>query len=207
MSNSTSALRGRNAGSSSFLTFQNTNYQILENIRSGIGEWNSVFGNRWRTRSRPATPTRTRAATRAAATSSRSWRSTKAGQSYTAFGFEPFTFNNELRYKTLQVQNNLTKFANKHSQTFGVYVERFQSENIFFSCCPQSAYSYNSLADFYTDANGYLANRNRTTSPMTLAQFQVRYSNIPGNDKADAAARRLVHRRLRAGRVAAVRRT
>ena len=66
----------------------------------------------------------------------------------------------------------------------GAYVERFQSENVFFSCCPQSAYSYNSLADFYTDANNYLANRSRTTSPITLAQFQVRYSNIPGNDKA-----------------------
>jgi hypothetical protein len=28
--------------STSFLTFQNSNYQLLENIRSGIGEWNTV---------------------------------------------------------------------------------------------------------------------------------------------------------------------
>ena len=183
MSNSTSALRGRNAGSASFLTFQNSNYQILENIRSGIGEWNSVFG----------TMTNSFQAGYTYQDESRDTRGGsvfpfveiyEGGQAYTAFGYEPFTFNNELRYKTLQFQNNLTRYGDKHSQTFGAYVERFQSENVFFSCCPQSAYSYNSLADFYTDANNYLANRNRTTSPITLAQFQVRYSNIPGNEKA-----------------------
>ena len=27
------------------LNFQNNNYQIMENIRSGIGEWNSIIGN------------------------------------------------------------------------------------------------------------------------------------------------------------------
>jgi outer membrane receptor protein involved in Fe transport len=183
MSNSTSALRGRNAGSSSFLSFDGTNYEIIENIRSGIGEWNWVVGN-------------------SIANSFQSGYTYQdesrvphgsifpfveiyeGGTSYTAFGFEPFSYNNELRYKTFQIQDNLTKFTNNHSWTFGVYAEKYQSENIFFSCCPQSAYSYNSLADFYTDANGYLANRNRTTSPITLAQFQVRYSNIPGDDKA-----------------------
>ena len=54
---------------------------------------------------------------------------------------------------------------------------------MFWSCCPQSAYAYNSLADFYTDANGFLANPNRTTSPVTLRRFQVRYRNIPDLDK------------------------
>ena len=47
----------------------------------------------------------------------------------------------------------------------------------------QSAYVYNSLADFYTDANDYLANPNRTTSPVTLRTFQVRWNNIPGAEK------------------------
>ena len=47
----------------------------------------------------------------------------------------------------------------------------------------QSAYVYSSLADFYADVNGYLANPNRTTSPITLDRFQVRYMNIPGADK------------------------
>src|SRR5207253_1672551 len=44
----------------------------------------------------------------------------------------------------------------------------------------QSIYVYNSLADFYTDANDYIANPARTVSPVTLRLFQVRYANIPG---------------------------
>ena len=66
----------------------------------------------------------------------------------------------------------------------------------------QSVYVYNSLADFYTDANGYLANPNRTTSPVTLRRFQVRWNNIPGQDKPIQPLEVLLHRRLRAGRVA-----
>ena len=66
----------------------------------------------------------------------------------------------------------------------------------------QSVYVYNSLADFYTDANGYLANPNRTTSPVTLRRFQVRWNNIPGQDEAASAAGGVLHGRLRAGRLA-----
>src|SRR5438067_7024251 len=40
MSGSTSAGVNRNTFTTDFLTFQNSNYQILENIKSGIGEWN-----------------------------------------------------------------------------------------------------------------------------------------------------------------------
>ena len=44
----------------------------------------------------------------------------------------------------------------------------------------QSVYVYKTLQDFYADANGYLANPNRTVSPVTLSIFQVRYSVQPG---------------------------
>jgi hypothetical protein len=183
MSGSASALRSRATNSSSFLTFQNSNYQILENIRSGIGEWNAVIGNSMAN------------SVQAGYTYQDESRASRAGvfpfveiyeggTSYTAFGYEPNSLNNELRYKTFQIQDNFTKFGNKHSLTFGAYVEKFHSDNLFFGCCPQSAYSYNSLADFYTDANGFLANPNRTTSPVSLAQFQLRYSNVPGNERA-----------------------
>jgi hypothetical protein len=47
----------------------------------------------------------------------------------------------------------------------------------------QSVYVYNSLEDFYDDANGYLASPNRTTAPVTLRRFQVRYMNMPGMEK------------------------
>ena len=101
---------------------------------------------------------------------------------YTSIGTDPFTPNNELRYNTFQIQNNLTRFSARHSWTFGGTLQRYESENVFFSLSP-GAWVYNSLQDFYTDANGYLANPNRTTSPVTAARYQLRYSNIPDLDK------------------------
>jgi hypothetical protein len=98
---------------------------------------------------------------------------------YTSFGYEPFTPANQLRYHTFQAQDNFTWNRGSHTFTFGATGEKYHSDNVFFPGS-QSVYVYNSLQDFYTDANGYLANPNRTTSPVTLAQFQVRWNNIPG---------------------------
>ena len=125
-----------------------------------------------------------------------------AGTGYTAFGSEPFTPNNELRYNTFQLQDSFTKFGKKHTLTFGGAVEKYRSENVFFPG-KQSAYVYNSLADFYTDANDFLANPNRTTSPISLRRFQVRYMNIPGLDKPLQPLDVWYTQRLRAGRVPA----
>ncbi|MEO8523029.1 MAG: TonB-dependent receptor, partial [Acidobacteriota bacterium] len=58
----------------------------------------------------------------------------------------------------------------------------YRSENVFFSGS-QSVYVYNSLEDFYTDANDGLANPNRTVSPVSLRRFQVTWNNIPGQEK------------------------
>ena len=125
-----------------------------------------------------------------------------AGTAYTSFGSEPFTPNNELRYNTFQLQDSFTKFGKKHTLTFGGAVEKYHSENVFFPG-KQSAYVYNSLADFYTDANDFLANPNRTTSPITLRRFQVRYMNIPGLEKPIQPLDVWYIERLRAGRVPA----
>jgi len=103
----------------------------------------------------------------------------EGGQNYISFGGEPFTFPNGLKYHTFQLQDNFTKFMSAHTLTFGAYSEKYQSNNIFMNCCTQSAYAYNSLADFYTDANGFLANPNRAVSPVTLRAFQISYSNAP----------------------------
>ena len=73
----------------------------------------------------------------------------------------------------------MTKFAKNHSLTFGGTVEKFHSDNSFYFGI-QSAYSYNTLADFYADANGFLANPNRTVSPVNLLGFQVKYLLQPG---------------------------
>jgi len=104
------------------------------------------------------------------------------GATYTSFGFEPFTPNNELRYKTFQIQDNLQIFKGKHTITAGFSYENYQSENVFFPGS-QSAYVYSSLEDFYKDANNFLANGNTVPSGVTQRRFQVRWNNIPGSEK------------------------
>jgi outer membrane receptor protein involved in Fe transport len=163
------------------LNFMNSNYKILENIRSGIGELNTVLGSSMSNNIIVGYTHQDE---------SRGYVGSffpfvdilKDGATYTSFGFEPFTPNNELRYNTFQLQDNFTRFGGKHSQTFGASYEKYKSENVFFSGA-QSIYTYNSIDDFYADANDAIANPNRTVSPITLRRFQVSWNNIPGQEK------------------------
>lgn len=173
------------AGSRNFnntaMSFQASNYKIMENIKSVVGEWNSILSDKM---------SNNLIVGYSYNDESREY----AGKffpfveilnnttTYTSFGFEPFTPNNELRYHSLQLQNNFSIYGVDHNLTFGVSMEKYRSENVFFPGA-QSAYTYNSLDDFYTDANDFLQNPNRTVSPVTLRRFQVRYSNIPGQVK------------------------
>jgi hypothetical protein len=181
LSNSSSLGLGSRRTNSNSLNFQNSNYQIMENIRSLVGELNSrigtnmsnslIVGYTYQDESRnsrgqffPMVDIREGAA------------------NYTTFGFEPFTPSNELRYSSFQLQNNLNIYKGNMTWTLGFSAERYESENIFFPGS-QSVYTYNSLQDFYTDANDYLQNTNRTVSPVSLRRFELRWSNIPGQDK------------------------
>ncbi len=180
-SNSSSLGFGNRRSSLFGLNYANSNYSILENIRSGVGEWNSILGSNM---------ANSLIVGYTHQDESRGYKGAmfplvdilKEGSVYTSFGFEPFTPNNELRYNTFQLQDNFTWNRGRHAFTFGATVERYKSENVFFPGS-QSVYVYNSLSDFYTDANDYLANPNRTTSPVKLAIFQVRWNNIPGQEK------------------------
>ena len=180
-SNSSSLGFGNRQGTTQALNFSASNYTITENIRSIVSEWNSTIGSSMAN------------SFIVGYTSQDESRGTidtlfplvdilNNSTTYTSFGSEPFTPNNELRYKTFQIQNNFMKFIDRHTVTVGGTLERYRSENVFFPGS-QSAYVYNSLDDFYTDVNGYLANPNRTTSPVSLRRFQVRWNNIPGQDK------------------------
>ena len=182
LSGSTSAGLGRTLGTG-FLPFQNSNYSQLENYKSGIAEWNSVIG---------ATMSQTAIGGYTTNNENRGDPGklfpfvdilAPDGTTYASFGSEPFTPNNELLYHTYQFTDNVTKFSAKHSWTFGGTVQRYESDNSFFNCCKQGAWVYSSLADFYADANGYLANPNRTSSAVTPRRYQVRWMNLPGLDK------------------------
>jgi hypothetical protein len=180
ISSSSSLGLGRGTNTTNYLSYQSSNYALLENIRSGISEWSSIIGNSMSNNLIVGYTYQDESRGQIAFFPLVDIR--EGGQPYTSFGSEPFTPNNELRYKTFQLQDNFTKFSNKHSMTFGASLERYQSENVFFPGS-QSVYVYNSLQDFLTDADGYVANPNRTTSPVSLARFQVRYMNIPGAEK------------------------
>ena len=206
LSSSSSLGFGRPNNSVNFLSYENSTYAILENIRSFQGEWTSMF-----------TPTVSNSLLLGYTKQdeSRGYKGElfpfvdilQGGQTYTSFGFEPFTPNNELRYNTVQIQDNITFYRGKHTITAGGSYEHYTSENVFFPGS-QSAYVYNSLQDFYDDANSFLTNPNRTvtptvsrlgtlgsgtpcvagttncvTGPLQMRRFQVRYSNIPGLDK------------------------
>ncbi len=147
MSNSSSLGFGNRNNNLFSMSFDNSNYRILENIKSGIGEWNSVIGS---------SMSNSLIVGYNSSDESREPRGTLFpmvdilggdNTTYMAFGSEPFTPNNELRYNSFQLQNNFTKFTSKHTMTFGGTFERYESENVFFPGS-QSVYVYNTLDDF-----------------------------------------------------------
>ena len=176
-SGSSSLGTSRQTLTTNFLTFANSNYSILENIKSGVGELNSVFGSF--TNSLIVGNTYHNEDRKQINLFPFVVIGDGAGGAYTAFGSEPFTPFNLLRYKEFQVQDSVNKVMKNQSWTFGGAYEKFHSDNSFYFGL-QSAYSYNTLADFYADANGYLANPNRTVSPVPLNIFQVKYLLQPG---------------------------
>jgi hypothetical protein len=182
LSNSSSLGFGNRRTSTLALNFQNSNYQITENIRSLVGEWNSIIGANMANQTIVGFTSHDESRAVRGGSFFPMVDILEGGSTYTTFGYEPFTPNNELRYSSFQLQNNFTRFGTRHTQTFGISAEMYNSENIFFPGS-QSAYVYHSLADFYADANHYLANPDRTSSPVPLRRFQVRWSNIPGQDK------------------------
>ncbi|MBN7809560.1 TonB-dependent receptor [Algoriphagus sp. H41] len=181
MSNSSSLGFGSRNLRPQALNFQNSNYSILENIRSVVAELNTRIKDNM---------TNNLIVGYTYQDESRGYKGEffpmvdilKDGATYTSFGFEPFTPNNELRYKTFQIQDNVQIFKGNHTITAGFSYENYESENVFFPGS-QSAYVYNSLEDFYKDANNFLANGNTVPSGVNLRRFQVRWNNIPGSEK------------------------
>ena len=172
---------GRRRSSLNGLNFRNSNYQSIENVRSLVGEWRSTLG---------ASGTNVLRAGYTYQDEHREARGTafpmvdilEQGQTYTTFGLEPFTPSNATRYGTFQLNDDLTLSRGRHAITVGASAERFRSENVFFPGS-QGIYVYSSLADFYADAEDYRANPGRTSSPVTLRRFQVRWMNLPGESE------------------------
>jgi hypothetical protein len=147
----------------------------------GVGEWNSTIGRTWPTVSSWATRHQDESRGARGATFFPIVDILEGGSPTPPSASSPSRRTTSCA-TTPSRSRTTSRSSGQPHVTFGASAERYESENVFFPGS-QSAYVYNSLADFYTDANDYLANPNRTTSPVTLRRFQVRWSNIPGQDK------------------------
>ncbi len=168
---------GRN-GNLFALNYENSNYEIHNDIYSLIGQLNSRFSNNVQNE------------IIFGYTANRDYRSEKsisfptvdildAGRNYIAFGSEPFTPNNVLNTDTWQFSDNMSIYKGKHTISLGVNFESFKFFNQFTPNV-NGQYVFNNLADFYTSANAWIANNNMATNPVSLRRYANSYSNLAG---------------------------
>jgi hypothetical protein len=163
------------------VSMENSGYFIADNTRSIAAELNSNFAGRMSNKA---------ILTYNYQNEDRRYRTDlfptieiqEAGTTYTAIGFDPFTPDNKLRYRTLNFTDNFTYFAGAHTITAGIAYENFKSDNLFFPVS-NGLYVYSSLDDFYTAADAYLANPNDPVSPVSLARYNLRVSMLPNGEK------------------------
>lgn len=152
------------------LPFNGSQYVIHNNFNIGIIELNSRISNKV---SNKAT---------IGYTALRDFRDSRAGalfplvdigngigQTFTSFGYEPFTAKNQLNTDTYQFSDDLTIFTGKHEITIGTnnQINKFKNG---FAPTYYGNFNFNSLADFYASANNGVANATR---------YQLQYSALP----------------------------
>ena len=92
------------------------------------------------------------------------------GSSYIIAGHEPFSANNELDQKVFQMTNNTNVFLGDHTLTIGASFEKFEFDNSF----NLGAYGYNGIGAFgaYSDINAFMTDVNNGTLAAALANAE-----------------------------------
>jgi len=189
-----------NRGSVNSMAFANSAYEINNNIYGVIAQLNSRFSNKISnemtfgyTANRDFRGLKggnfplvdiqdgSNPLTTAPGSATSTLPSAEANQSvnYISFGNDPFTPNNLLNTDTWQFSNNLTAYLGKHTVSAGFAFESFTFTNGFTPLI-NGIYTFNNLTDFYTAANGYLANPNAAFSPVFMRNYRGNFSNLPG---------------------------
>ncbi len=102
------------------------------------------------------------------------------GQNMTSFGPDPFTKNNLLDQDVIQFNDNFTIYLKDHTVSLGTANEYYSFNNVFTQVV-NGNYRYNSLADFYADADA------GTTAAQRPANYNIQYVSVAGGPTATAA--------------------
>ena len=135
--------------SASILQFQNSGYQINNNLDSYLLELNSKLGksvsNKLQVGYTQFDDFRNSFSAPAPIINIQDG----AGSNYIIAGHEPFSINNTLKQNVFQITNNLNYSIGKHEFTFGGSLERFEFKNSF------NLVAYDKFRDFLTDPLPY----------------------------------------------------
>ncbi len=163
------APNGNRQPSNTGLPFSGSGYTINNNFNIIIGELNTRIGNKASNK------------LQVGYTALRDYRASLAGadfplvdilngqgQSYTAFGYEPFTYNNILSTNVFQFSDIFTLYKGKHEITLGTqnYIKNFKNG---FAPNYAGAYQFSTLTDFYNTVNN---------GTPTASSYSLRYSLI-----------------------------
>jgi len=179
------------------LQFENSGYEINNNIQSVQIELNSTFGDKATNKLQVGythfDDFRNPLSTPAPAITIQDG----AGSNYIITGHEPFSINNRLDQKVFQITNNFNYFLGNHTLTAGFSFEKFQFDNSF----NLGAYGYDEDGDFnqevgafaaYPDLAAFLTDANDGTLQAALANAQAIFTNSNaagvGNDGGWALA-------------------
>lgn len=102
------------------------------------------------------------------------------GQNMVTFGPDPFTPNNKLDQNVIQLNDYLSLYLKNNTVTVGTANELYTFNNVFTQIV-NGNYRYNSLADFYADADPAF------TASARPANYNVQYVAVKGGPAATAA--------------------